>query len=158
MAMTPEERKEKRKAQQKAWRAANTEKRKAQQKAWYAANTEKHKAQQKAWYAANPEKQEKRKAQQKAWYAANPEKGINSSIKCRYGITLEDVKRISAQQGNRCKLCSISFDEKKPNIDHCHTTGRVRGILCPQCNIRLGYLETRGRVELLKDLDYLGWP
>ena len=44
------------------------------------------------------------------------------------------------QQGY-CAICSTKFDDKKLNyIDHCHTTGKVRGLLCLSCNIVLGHI------------------
>ena len=53
------------------------------------------------------------------------------------------------QQKGRCKLCevAIKFDGvtngNSACIDHCHSTGRVRGILCHNCNTMVGYLENR---------------
>lgn len=45
-------------------------------------------------------------------------------------------------QNNRCKLCDLEFDfsSKKtaPHVDHCHETGKIRGLLCNDCNIALG--------------------
>jgi hypothetical protein len=54
-----------------------------------------------------------------------------------YGISLADYDRMYAQQGGRCKMC-----KRKPKrglcVDHCHATGRVRGLLCHNCNSLLG--------------------
>ena len=47
--------------------------------------------------------------------------------------------RLLKAQGNACAMCLLPFDgTRKSFIDHCHTTGIVRGILCPQCNSGLG--------------------
>ena len=47
-------------------------------------------------------------------------------------IKLED-------QNNECAICGTPFeDEYKAQIDHCHTSGRVRGLLCIECNWMLG--------------------
>lgn len=63
----------------------------------------------------------------------------------RYGITLAEYEAMLAAQGNRCAICS---SEKAGNtgqcfaVDHCHETGKVRGLLCIKCNARLGWYET----------------
>lgn len=56
----------------------------------------------------------------------------------RYGITLEEKARMIEAQGGLCLIC-----EKKPakHVDHCHETGKVRGILCFSCNRGLGKFE-----------------
>lgn len=65
----------------------------------------------------------------------------------RYGLTVGDVDRMREDQGNRCAICKTHADDIphtafKHNplvIDHCHTTGKVRGLLCPTCNAMLGH-------------------
>lgn len=53
-----------------------------------------------------------------------------------YGLTPEqaDTMKLSG-----CQVCMKQTG--KMNIDHCHATGRVRGVLCNACNIAIGYLE-----------------
>lgn len=46
-----------------------------------------------------------------------------------------------AQQGNRCALCGLPGVSKDPVLDHCHTTGAVRGTLHRSCNALLGKVE-----------------
>lgn len=60
-----------------------------------------------------------------------------------YGVSPEEYETMWAKQGERCALCNGTesgrgFDW---NLDHCHTTGRVRGILCHKCNLSLGHYE-----------------
>lgn len=47
-------------------------------------------------------------------------------------------------------ICGISEDEigKKLDVDHCHNSGRVRGVLCNPCNVVLGH--ARDRADLLE--------
>lgn len=54
----------------------------------------------------------------------------------RYNISEESLLQMWADQGERCAICSRATD--KPHVDHCHQTGRVRGLLCASCNRVLG--------------------
>lgn len=77
----------------------------------------------------------------------------------RYGLSILDGERLEKEQGGKCAICRR--DDERLVVDHCHATGRVRGLLCANCNIALGsffdnvtalraavtYLETRNAVE-----------
>lgn len=57
----------------------------------------------------------------------------------KYGITLDDYNKMLENQGGRCAICgSISG---ALFVDHCHKTGRVRGLLCCSCNTGIGLLK-----------------
>lgn len=45
------------------------------------------------------------------------------------------------QQGNKCAICGVSFDEKRDCLDHKHGSENIRGILCHRCNTGLGFIE-----------------
>lgn len=65
----------------------------------------------------------------------------NKSFKYKYGITLEQYEQMLINQNNCCITCKNEFnDENKPDVDHNHKTGKVRGILCHRCNLAIGYL------------------
>lgn len=55
------------------------------------------------------------------------------------------------EKGNRCGICQIEADLLKEclHIDHCHTTGKVRGLLCRSCNLGLGFF--RDSPELMNN-------
>lgn len=55
----------------------------------------------------------------------------------RYGLTLEDFDRMFAEQDGRCAACD-GRSEKRLHIDHDHSTGRIRGLLCENCNLGIG--------------------
>ena len=55
----------------------------------------------------------------------------------RYGLSVEHYQVMLDAQNNKCKICEHSFD-KTPHVDHCHTSGIVRGLLCDKCNVGLG--------------------
>lgn len=59
-----------------------------------------------------------------------------------YGITIEDYDSMLYQQQGQCAICgstSASSDaSERFHIDHDHSTGRVRALLCARCNMGLG--------------------
>lgn len=64
----------------------------------------------------------------------------NSALKRYYGITIADYDKMAAEQRGCCALCGKPVGEKLA-VDHCHTTGRVRGLLCILCNSLIGWYE-----------------
>lgn len=63
----------------------------------------------------------------------------------RYGLTPEMFQAIKRAQGGRCAVCRKRFpregtEGKRIHVDHCHKTGRIRGILCSSCNTGIGKL------------------
>lgn len=88
----------------------------------------------------------------KRWRKKNPElnkltKGTWKPIRRfrKYGITPCDFTRMRIERGDRCDVCGTVYP--KLAIDHDHETGRVRGLLCLNCNTGLG--QFRDSVELL---------
>ena len=66
-------------------------------------------------------------------------KELNKAVQLqRYNITEADYDRILAEQNGGCGICGVLPAHKTFHIDHDHTTGHVRGILCHQCNMMLG--------------------
>lgn len=65
-------------------------------------------------------------------------------------------KRISSRQlssmlwiqGDKCKLCRDPLHETTAKLDHCHVSGRIRGLLCHRCNVALGMLRDNPRTML----------
>lgn len=58
----------------------------------------------------------------------------------RYGITNEEVMQMHEQRNFKCDICGKETDHRynKLCVDHSHTTGKVRGLLCFSCNTVLG--------------------
>ena len=81
-------------------------------------------------------------------YCSKECKGKNAYYKRNYGITDADLTKKKAEQDNKCFLCgSEGFLIGKNNhseklvVDHCHETGRVRKLLCQNCNRGLGLFQ-----------------
>jgi hypothetical protein len=90
---------------------------------------------------------------------ANPEKRKlvvkKSWIKCTYGIVYEDYLSMHREQEYRCKICKRHADEFKKGlvVDHNHKTGKVRALLCTNCNSQLHVLENKELYD--KYMNYL---
>lgn len=91
----------------------------------------------KQWRKDNPDK---RKEQSKK--ESSPDKIYNrrKHLKYAYGITIEEYDALYIQQEGRCAICGVHQSEysRRFHLDHCHNTGKVRGLLCPECNHLLG--------------------
>ena len=87
-------------------------------------------------YKNNP----KIRKQKHAQYLSNKEYWINYSkeyhLKRMYGISLSDKYKLLTDQNNNCAICKIEMT--LPQIDHDHTNGKIRGLLCSKCNQGLG--------------------
>lgn len=60
----------------------------------------------------------------------------------KYGITLSEYDELFEKQGGVCFICGRSnLDGRRLFVDHNHSTGEVRGLLCQFCNIHLGWYE-----------------
>ena len=124
---------------------------------WIAKNPDqREKARQRTrkWHQEHPENYAKRRDYILQWHKdhpQSPEKKRDQRLRRFYGLTQEDYQRMHDEQGGKCALCgSIDPGRKRPPtkwgigvlaIDHCHKTGRVRGLLCHPCNARLGSYE-----------------
>lgn len=105
-----------------------------------------HKIRRKARYAAN---REQALENARRWVRENPEKATETRrrayLKKKYGISLEDYEQRLVEQGGRCAICGTTepgntAGEPIFRIDHCHDSGKVRGLLCNACNAGMGQL------------------
>ena len=92
-------------------------------------------------------------ARQLKWSKANPERKWRTArknfLKRHYGITFEQFDEIWKQQDGRCAICNHRPEKSpvmspKPHrlplyVDHCHKSGKIRGLLCWNCNCALGH-------------------
>lgn len=67
-----------------------------------------------------------------------------------YGVSVEEYERMKSDQNSKCAICQTEEADlpRKLGIDHCHKTGKVRGLLCFKCNSAIGKLSS---IILLKN-------
>jgi hypothetical protein len=70
------------------------------------------------------------------------EKRKNVEFKNRYGITLDQRNKLFENQGGKCLTC-LTTKAKKFCVDHCHKSGKIRGILCDNCNKAIGLIKDK---------------
>lgn len=79
----------------------------------------------------------------------DPREAKDRFLRWKFGISLADYEALYEQQGGVCDVCS-NGTTRHLDIDHDHTTGKVRGLLCSACNTALGLLqEDSVRMRLL---------
>ncbi len=123
-------------------RAADPEASRARGRASYAANREAILGRAKKYSAANKDKIRGRLkvARAKDGYK---ERRLKGQVK-RYGVTKERFEAMFVAQGGLCLIChETNISNRRLGVDHCHATGKVRGLLCGRCNTAIGQLRDR---------------
>ena len=74
----------------------------------------------------------------------------------KYGLTKDQVLELLYNQGQSCAVCKVGlvYPHKNTHIDHDHDTGKIRGILCTNCNTGLGQFKDNVSV-LAEAIKYL---
>lgn len=93
----------------------------------------------KTYRMGNPDKE---RLWQDSYRDATVEERKWKTIKRRYGLEQEDFTKLLTSQKGCCAICAAPF-LKTPHIDHCHSTGKIRGLLCGPCNTGLGVYEKK---------------
>lgn len=99
-----------------------------------------------AKYRAERKAKKEKKEPKKVIPTSEKEKNRDKRYIAIYGITLEQYNKMLIEQGGLCAICGNRDD--KLVIDHNHSTGRVRGLLCGNCNTGLGMFQDN--TELFK--------
>lgn len=98
----------------------------------------------------------RRKASKK-WKDNNKEKVLNKRYLHRYGITYDNYCELLKEQNHKCAICGIDEVDSRSHklcVDHDHETGKVRQLLCHNCNCGLGHFKDSA-ILLEKALEYL---
>lgn len=125
-------------------------------------------------YNSNPEFRERQKKNARKYYQnnkprfyelnkasklRNPEKYKEAArkyhLKKTYNLTIEELNSMIEKQNGKCAICgNPDFGKKGPSVDHSHSTGKIRGILCGRCNKAVGlFLDDTGVMN--KAIDYI---
>lgn len=120
--------------------------------------------QNKQYYIDNPEKlkakNERLRKRNKNRYHNDPEykqRQREHHLKRMFGIDHKQYERMYEEQCGKCKICGTTDPKGRWNhfaIDHCHKTGKIRGLLCGPCNKGLGSFQDNPKL-LKKALSYL---
>lgn len=102
---------------------------------------------------------EKDRECQRKYREANPDKlkiiNRRSKLKRKFGISLEQFDVLLASQNSVCAICKTAeTGERGWHVDHCHSSGVIRGILCHYCNTGLGLFKDNP-VSLQNAIGYL---
>lgn len=84
----------------------------------------------------------KQRAAQKKWLNKNLDYHRWYNVKRKYGLTKDEWLRLYNSQDGKCAICNKHQDtyNRPLHVDHCHTTGKIRGLLCWKCNEFLGLI------------------
>lgn len=124
-------------------------KKQAYMKEYYLKNRDKAIIARKKHYEANRELCIERS---RIWTLNNKRRRKHNTLMASHGISIEVYEEMLHNQDNKCFCCGISHLDI-PNglyVDHCHKTGKVRGLLCSTCNLGIGY--AKDNVEILKNM------
>jgi Recombination endonuclease VII len=70
------------------------------------------------------------------------------SRRYRYNLTSEKEAEFKVSQQNKCPGCLRDFSITADYVDHDHATGKVRGLLCMNCNVAIGHLRDDSAILL----------
>jgi hypothetical protein len=84
------------------------------------------------WKKRNPDFDRKR-------YWANREKELERHLIATFGMTYDDYRSMLTEQNGQCAICKALPGARRLDVDHCHTTKVIRGLLCSTCNRLIGY-------------------
>ena len=101
---------------------------------------------------------ERSRENSKKYQREHPDQLFKWQLK-KYNLTLEEYKQLEIEQNNRCAIClngvsGMSHSNKRLSIDHDHLTGKVRGLLCGNCNVGIGHLK-HNPILLQNSITYL---
>ena len=99
---------------------------------------------------------DRRIAECKQYRLKNPHIKRDYDLTRLYGISLNTYERLLKKQNGVCAICKhICTTGKNLSVDHNHSTGKVRGLLCRRCNLVLGSIEEVKETYLSTMLEYL---
>lgn len=108
---------------------------------WQAKHYEEHRDKIRARHAAE---YQRNKAARKAYRDGRKTETRYYWMQRKFGLSREAYDALLAATGGLCPICRKPFGfgrSDRPSVDHCHTTGKIRGILCGRCNLAMGMFD-----------------
>jgi len=147
-----------------AWSKANRERHNTLQREWRGKNKDRVNKEARERYWLDPEASREKVRGEAALYRQRHPDRVKEQQRRRtaeqkrkvnlwayYRMTPEDYELMLSSQGGCCKVCGSSDPKMKGahfHIDHCHATGKIRGLLCGPCNVGLGaFYDNIGTLE-----------
>lgn len=97
------------------------------------------KAEKRKKYRSDERYREAAKARSRSWNARNAHRRRERLLRERYDLAPEDYEAMLKAQDGACAACgTLPSESGHLHVDHCHTSGAVRGLLCSNCNTALG--------------------
>lgn len=109
----------------------------------YASDPEKYRSLTRAYREKNPDSAAQYQRDRRKLY---PGKVKDCQLRYKYGITIDDWNRMFELQKGACAICKIAG--VCLCVDHNHTTGKVRELLCVQCNYAIAHLKDCAKLAL----------
>lgn len=144
---SPEARRKRIEANQR-WRKKNRDKVRAFGRKYYHAKSDACRAASRRYHdeqRTNPAYLRRMASRNKAARDANPEAHFYARLRVVYGLTRTQYDEMLVKQGGVCAACErpekvkMRGKLKRLSVDHCHRSGRVRGLLCAGCNAGIGH-------------------
>lgn len=134
------------------WQKENPERHRANAKLWQQQNLDRCRKASMRWREKHPEKS---RISAKRYRENNPEKITNARRKRIHGISPDAFRNFLETQKYSCAICEKKFTKARlPHIDHDHSSGKIRGLLCSPCNLGLGQFKD-SKLILRRAANYL---
>ncbi len=144
----------------KEWAKKNPDRVRAASLKYRGKNKDKCNETAKSWRKRNPDKvravhvkhRDKRVAKTREWHTKNKQREREWYRKHKYGLAPGEFDKMVKQQGGCCLICETEFGLDRaswPHIDHCHSTGAIRGLLCSHCNQGIGHFKDNPELLIL---------
>lgn len=121
----------------------NKEERKKYMKQYYLDNKDNILKYQKKYSENNPKVKKYHSDYYKEWYKKNKHYVRKHHLKNSYNVTIEEYNTLFEKQNGCCAICGKHQSEfiLPLFVEHCHKTGKVRGLMCNKCNVGIGCFE-----------------
>lgn len=140
----------------------------ARKRATYVKHPRKMRERSIGWYWRNKDKvrayrhSEHYREISRKWYSRQPAQMKLKQLLYTHGMTLGQYDELLKSQNGVCAICGNGNEHQtglgrksvRLTVDHCHASGRIRGLLCHKCNAGLGFFKDNPEI-LNKALDYL---